>query len=193
MKKILILLPLIFLFSGCMSTMMKQFQNTMDKMMGPVKESEMAMEVVDSTTLRTVIDVGENSPAVIKDRLLLWIGENFNQPGDHITYEDNPDSPWISGTGSALVTITAVEVKQPVVFYFKYLFEIKSGRVRFSIIEPRYYLESPVTFGTSAAEPDLMYANEDILKRMSRGIKERDLIGNIASFIDDLQMAEADW
>jgi len=162
----------------------------LDTMKGSVKETDMAMEVIDSTTLRTIIQVEEKSADVIKTKLNEWITNNFNEEGNQILSSDNSD---VTGTGSSLITITAMNIKQPAMIYFDYSFEIKEGRVRFTISEPYYYVVYIDSDGHEKTDPTLQYVDEDTLKRISRGIKEKGLIESITNYIDGIEKDDSDW
>jgi len=162
----------------------------LDVMKGSVEETEMAMEVINTTTLRTIFEVQENSTDVINVKLLEWISQNFNEEGNKIISSDNDV---VIGTGSSLITITSMNVKQPAMIYFDYTFDIKEGRIRFTISEPYYYVVYIDSDGHEKTDPTLQYVDEDTLKRISRGIKEKGLIETISNYIGGISNNDSDW
>jgi len=171
--------------------MMKTSQSMVEALMGEVDDDEMAMEVVDSTTIRTVLNANSSIENSI-ELLPLWIEDNLNKLDDAY-YNIDSEEDRISGIGSNIITIEVANYRTPTEFHFNYTFDIKENRVRFTIIEPYYYVVTIDEYGNEVTEPTKTYIDEDTLRRMSRGIKEKGLVESIIDHLEGVVSSDDDW
>ena len=107
------------------------------KGIGEVRDEEMAMEIINDTTLRKVIEV-HGSADYIFAQLKNWIDEQYTEESDKITSTDEKNLE-IKGTGSMVLLIRMHAGDHTNRVYFNYIFEVKENKLRFTIANPYMY------------------------------------------------------
>ena len=187
LKKIIICLIVAFTFTSCMSMAMKQAQSMQQSMMGSVDDDQMAMEIIDSSTLQKVIEVDANSNE-IEDRLKSWIENNFSSE-DNSSLIIQESVSEISGVGCSVLNIRYNYGSFNHKVFFDYKFEIKDGRTRFTIKEPYIYIISNDGGGAKMTQ----YIRPEEMPHLSRAIKEKNMVESIQDFIQNEISTDNNW
>jgi hypothetical protein len=177
--------------SNQMSSMMSQAVQMRQQMLGNVKDSEMALDLIDSTTLQKVFPV-ESNIADSMEKLPAWIIEEFSEDKD-ASVIINEEINSIEGTGSLLVSYEAASISQTMMLYFDYSVEVKEERIRLTLSKIHAYLVYVNNANQTVSEPSRTFLDEDKLRRISRGIKQKKTIENLVSHLNGFTQSDDDW
>ncbi|MBN1412938.1 MAG: DUF4468 domain-containing protein [Spirochaetales bacterium] len=193
MKYLVFAMFLPLMLFGCFSTegMMKQaieMQKDMKaEMIGEIKPEDMAMDIINDTTLQKVINVS-NSKEQIYPAVITWIENNFTDDIDGITEDDITDYK-IQGTGSLVLTFKLTIGDTAGKVYFDYIFEVKDERFRFTMQNPYSFVEVKNKFGHTTNTRQSYYGGKDDLSMLSKALKDK---GVIESLVNDIENKTAD-
>jgi hypothetical protein len=96
----------------------------------------------------------------------------------------------IEGTGSLLVSYEAASISQTMMLYFDYSVEVKEERIRLTLSKIHAYLVYVNNANQTVSEPSRTFLDEDKLRRISRGIKQKKTIENLVSHLNGFTQSD---
>lgn len=156
-----------------------------------IKDKDMAMDVINDTTLQKVLEVN-GSKEVILEKLEEWIKKEFNDPIDKII-EINQEQFYIIGFGNLILTY---KEKWTYNYYFDYKFEVKDNKIRFTMENPfriRAHMQYSGEDFIDTGKVEKAYISGKELRKFSNMIKIKKVIDELIDHINGTVKEDTDW
>lgn len=152
-----------------------------------VELTENDMQVINDSSLQIVLEV-EEKKGVIFDKLVSWIERNF-VTGDSEAIIQDKEKGHLNGVGNTLVSVAWRGDSYPINYIYKYNFDIKDNKIRFTISDI-YFYQRIISVDAAPTELKKYVSGAEQLEIVSKRLSEKGLLNDIRAAVE---VDSSDW